>query len=359
MDTKNSSVSKKSFEENIEFVVPGMELAHTVYSKDLSILANAGTIINTELIKKLRKWDITKVDIVAEVADNPFTNPNIEKFLNTYNQSIDVIQKTFDSIRQTQDIPVEAFSETADDIVNNIADAENINIIDKLYDLPVCDDYTIRHCVNVSAISALIAKWLKYSTESITAVALAGLLHDVGKSQLPPEILNKPYKLSPADYKLYQTHTKLGYELARKKENISQSILFGIFHHHERTDRSGYPMHLGSDDIHPYAKIIAVADLFDESLTINCDFPGATSPYASLDNIRDRLYCFDPKISLIFRDHMMNFLSGHRVMLSNKQEGRVVFINRDKPSKSIVQLDNGTVLNLPILKDVNIHYVIK
>ena len=359
MDIKNSANNRRSFEESIEFIVPGMELAQTVYSKDLSILANAGTIINNDLIKKFKKWNIEKVDIRSEITDNPFTNPNIEKFLNTYNQSIDIIQKTFDVIRQTKNIPIETFSQTADDIVDNISTAQNINIIDKLYDLPVCDDYTFRHNVNVSAISGLIAKWLKYSPESIKAVALAGLLHDVGKSQLPPEILNKPYKLSPENYKLYQTHVKIGYELARKKDNISQSILFGIMQHHERSDRSGYPMHIDSDDIHPYAKIIAVADLFDESLTINCDLPGATSPYASLDKMGERLYCFDPKIILTFKDHMMNFLSGHQVMLNNKQEGRVVFINRYKPSKSIVQLEDGTVLNLPLLKNVNIHYVIK
>ena len=352
-----SQKTRKIVEQKIEFLVPGMELARDVYTNDRKILASENTIITQILIKNLRKWDIDNVSIFAETTANPIIDPKVQQFINSYNQSVTIVQKTFEDIRQTQEIPLEVFTSTADDIVDSIS--ETGNAIDQLYNLPPCDDYTFRHSVNVSAIAALIATWLNYPAESVSAIALAGLLHDVGKSQLPPEILNKSHHLTPSDYDLYKTHTALGYDLVSKVPNIAQSVLSGILDHHERLDGSGYPNQLTTEDIHPYAKIIAVADLFDESLTINCDTPGALSPYLSLDKLRHDIYFIDTKTCMTFTENMMNFLSGNLVALTNGEQGRVVFVNKDKPSNSIVQQDNGTVIDLSETDNLCIHYIIR
>lgn len=353
----NSNKPQKTFEQDIEFLVPGMELARDVYTNEGKILANKSTIINQALIKNLQKWNINKVSILAETTVNPITDPKIQQFINNYNQSVTSIQKTFDDIRQTQEVPIETFTHVTDDIVDNIAATGNV--IDQLYNLPQCDDYTFRHSVNVSAIAALIATWLKFPAESVSAIALTGLLHDVGKSQLPPEILNKSHLLAPKDYELYKTHTTLGYNLVRKIPNIAESVFSAILDHHEREDGSGYPNKLTSVDIHPYAKIIAIADLFDEFLTINCDTPGKLSPYSSLDKLCRDIYYVDAKACMTFTGNMMNFLSGNLVALTNGQQGRVVFVNKDKPSRSIVQQPNGNVIDLSETNDLCIHYIIR
>ncbi|WP_378954149.1 HD-GYP domain-containing protein [Pelosinus sp. sgz500959] len=353
----SSIKSQKIIEQRIEFLVPGMELARDVYTSDGKILASVGTIINKTLIKKLHNWDIDKVSIITEIEANPITDPKIQQFINSYNQSVTVVQKAFDDIRQTQQVPLETFTRTADDIVDNVSTTGNA--IDQLYNLPQCDDYTFRHSVNVSAISALIATWLKFPPESVSAIALAGLLHDVGKSQLPPEILNQSHRLAPKDYELYKTHTTLGYDLVKKTPGIAESVLSGILDHHEREDGNGYPNKLTSEDIHPYAKVIAVADLFDESLTINCDTPGALSPYSSLDKLRQEIYSIDAKTCMTFTENMMNFLSGNLVTLTNGQQGRVVFVNKDKPSNSIVLQEDGTVIDLSEIDGLYIHYMVR
>jgi len=352
-----SQVTQRIVEQKLEHLVPGMELAHDILAENGSILASKSTITNKVLIENLKKWNIGTVRIIAEITENPIVDPKNQQFLNCYNQSVTVVQQAFDNIRKNQEVPIETFTQAADAIVDNISDSSNI--IDNIYNLPDCDDYTFRHSVNVSAIAALIATWLKFPRESISAIALAGLLHDVGKSQLPPEILNKSHMLAPKDYELYQTHTALGYELVNKIPHIAQSILAGIVDHHEREDGSGYPKQLRSEDIHPYAKIIAVADMFDESLTINCDTPGALSPYSSLDKMRNEIYHIDAKICITFTENMMNFLSGNQVALTNGQQGRVVFVNKDKPSHSIVQQNDGTIINLSETEDLCIHYVVK
>lgn len=353
----SSIESQKIIEQKVEFLVPGMELARDVYTNDGKTLATEKTIISKILIKSLQKWNIDKVSIIAEIIDNPITNPTVQQFINNYNQSVRTVQKAFEDIRQTHQVPIETFIHTADDIVDTLPASGNI--IDQLYNLPPCDDYTFRHNVNVSTIAALIATWLKFPPESVSAIALAGLLHDVGKSQLPPEILGKSHNLPPAEYELYKTHTTLGYDLVSKIPNIAKSVLSGILDHHERGDGTGYPSQLTSEDIHPYAKIVAIADLFDEALTINCETPGALSPYSSLDKLLQDIYSIDAKACLTFTHNMMNFISGHLVALTNGERGRVVFVNKDRPSKSIVQLEhNNEVIDLSEIDDLYIHYII-
>lgn len=356
---KQSSDDRRIIEHAIEFLVPGMELARDVCSSDGKVLFSQNSIISQHNIQKLINWDIPKVFVYTEVTTvNPIVDPKLQRFLNTYNQSVTVVQKAFDDIRSTQEVPIETFTATADDIAASVTEAGNV--IDRLYNLPPCDDYTMYHSVNVSAISALIAIWLKYPPESVNAISLAGLLHDVGKSMLPPELLNRPNRLPSEAYEQYMKHVAYGYELVSKIPNISQSITAAVFQHHERRDGSGYPGGITDYYIHPYSKIVAIADLYDEGMTINRENPQAMlSPYFSLQRMRDEISRLDTKICVTFLDNMTNFLSGNHVALTDGRQGRVVFINKDQPAKSMVQLDNGDVLDLSEQPDISIHYIVR
>ncbi|MGL6015302.1 MAG: hypothetical protein ACRCZU_04295, partial [Selenomonadaceae bacterium] len=130
-----AAANRKILKQDTGFLVPGMQLAQDVYKENSSILVTEGTILNPELIEKFKIWDIDRVDIVAEIEQNPILDPKMQKFLNSYNQSVDVMRRTFEDIRQTQDVPVETFTETANEIADNITDG--INIIDQIYDFPV------------------------------------------------------------------------------------------------------------------------------------------------------------------------------------------------------------------------------
>ncbi|MPM61116.1 hypothetical protein SDC9_107970 [bioreactor metagenome] len=357
LENHHTGISPKIIVINVNFLVPGMEVARDVYSDDGRVLVSEGTIISQHTIHKLKNWQIDQLHIIAEVAVNPIINPKVQQFINNYNKSVTAVEKAFANIRETHEVSVDALEQTADIIVDEVTAAGNI--IDQLYNLPSCDDYTFRHSVNVCAIAALIATWLKLPPDMVSAVSLAGLLHDIGKSGLPPHLLNKPYRLPQSDYEQYKQHTLLGLELANKNPNIAHSILSGIVQHHEREDGSGYPYGLPSEKIHPYAKIIAIADLYDEKLTINCEHPGKFSPYLSLEQLRDQIHLVDAKICIIFIDSMTNFLSGNLVALSDGRRGRVVCVNKQSPSRSMVQLPDCTVLDLSQIHNIHITYVIR
>lgn len=354
-----SAEDRKIIEQPLAYLVPGMELARDIYADGGKILVNKNSLLTRHTIEKLINWQIPHAFIYTEVtAPNPLVEPKLQKFLNTYNQSVGVVQKAFADIKATQEVPLAAFTATANDIAAGISEAGNI--IDRLYNLPHCDNYTMYHSVNVSAIAALIATWLKYPPASVNAISLAGLLHDVGKALLPAELLNQPNKLAPAAYEQYRQHVAYGYQLVSNIPTLAPSIATAVFQHHERGDGSGYPGSITEHHIHPYAKIVAIADLYDEGMTINCENPQARlSPYASLQKLRTEAYRLEPKICIVFIDKMTNFLSGNRVALTDGRQGRVVYINKEQPAHSMVQLDDGLVVDLSEQSQVSIHYIIR
>lgn len=351
-----TETARKMVEQPVAFLVSGTELAKDVYSEYGNVLINQGTVVTQSIIKKLETWNIQNVSIWSEVTEQVIDDPALQKFLNSYNHSLDVVEQAFDTIRQTRMLPFATFQKTADDLAQNLTTAGNV--IDQLYNLPPCDDYTFRHSVNVSVIAGLIALWLNYPSESIHAISLAGLLHDVGKSLLPSKLVNRPYKLSSDHYEAYKQHVTLGYELLSKIPGIAESVRLGVIDHHEREDGSGYPKGLTGADIHPYAKIIAIADIYDEALTINRD-PGMLSPYCSIEKLQHEVYRLEPKTCLTFTSHMTNFLTGDPVMLTDGRRGRVVCTNAYRPSRSIVQLEDGIVLDLDDGGNIHIGYVIR
>lgn len=342
---------------NLNSLAPGMELARDVVSSDGKILIGAGTIISGHTISKLQNWEIKSVDVVSEVAVNPILSPEVQQFVNSYNRSVNVVQKAFDTLRTTQEVPLETFAATANELADGVRTAGNI--VDRLYDLPPCDDTTFQHSVNVSVIAALIATWLGYPPEVVNAVSLTGLLHDVGKSQLPTGLLNRPSMLADEDYDHYKKHVAYGFELLRKIPDLADSVKIGVLQHHERNNGRGYPYRVDAGRIHPYARIVAVADIYDEALTVERDPTIVYSPYSGLERIDDEKHVVDPEICLMFIRRMLNFLSGNIVALNDGRQGRVVYLNEVSPSRSIVQLTSGAVLDLADDPELRIRHVIR
>ena len=325
-------------------LVPGMVLAQDVVSSDGQVLIGTGATISNHTINKLQIWGILTVSIQAELVANPITDPKVAKFVLSYQKSVLVVQQAFENIRANQQVPLATFNTTAGEIADSLREVGDV--IDRLYDLPVFDDATFQHSVNVGVIAALIATWLDYPLSVVNAVSLAGLLHDVGKSQLPVSLLHRPDKLPQEDFAHYKKHAQYGFELVRSLPDLADSIKISILQHHERTDGKSYPFGLPPEKIHPYAKIIAIADLYDEALTVYRDPHVVCSPYAGLERLNDMKHSVDPAIRMLFTERQLNYLSGNIVALSDGRQGKVVWLNKEQPTRSMVQLTDGTVINL-------------
>ena len=157
------------------------------------------------------------------------------------------------------------------------------------------DPYTAGHQHRVAEIAMAIANILHLSEAQIEGVHLAGIVHDVGKIQIPAEILSKTGGLSDIEYMLVKEHAKNGYDLL-KTVDYPWPIAQIVLQHHERLDGSGYPQGLKGEDILFEARIIAVADVV-ESMTSHRPYRPALGIDAALDEIeRNRSVLYDPVV---------------------------------------------------------------
>lgn len=161
-----------------------------------------------------------------------------------------------------------------------ITDRETI--LNHLFSVMDHDYLTYTHLTNVCTYSVALAHWLGITRAGeIGAIAAGALLHDYGKRYVPPAILNKMDRLTPNERQLIQQHVVAGFTAFCHQEEVQWGQLMMIYQHHERLNGRGYPVGLVGPEIHPWAKICAIADVFD-ALT-------SARPYRPPDPVEDVL----------------------------------------------------------------------
>lgn len=130
-------------------------------------------------------------------------------------------------------------------------------------------DYTtFTHSANVALYTTMLAKGLGFSVKDITQVTAGGLLHDLGKLEIPESILCKPGRLNEEEFRIIQMHPTLGYRRLVHREDLTYGQLMMVYQHHERLDGSGYPVGVPAAEIHPWAKLCAIVDVFEAVTSI-------------------------------------------------------------------------------------------
>lgn len=147
--------------------------------------------------------------------------------------------------------------------------------------LKTADDYTYLHSVAVCALMIALARQLGLPVEQVRQAGLAGLLHDLGKAMIPPEILNKPGKLSDAEFEIVKSHPLEGHQMLNEVAGADAVVLDVCLHHHEKVDGSGYPHRLKGEEISLFAKMGAVCDVYD-AITSNRPYKAGWDPAESI-----------------------------------------------------------------------------
>jgi HD-GYP domain-containing protein (c-di-GMP phosphodiesterase class II) len=126
------------------------------------------------------------------------------------------------------------------------------------------DFLTFTHVCNVSTYCVLLARELgPADTDVLSEIAAGALLHDIGKRHVPAAILNKPGKPSPEEWEQIRRHPATGYQELARRDDVTWGQLMMIYQHHERLDGTGYPAGVRGGEMHDWAKLCAVADVFD------------------------------------------------------------------------------------------------
>ena len=131
----------------------------------------------------------------------------------------------------------------AEDVINGVMNSvsRNHNAFLGIVKLRARDEYTYTHSVNVAVFATLFARHLGFSSDSARRIGVAGLLHDLGKSFVPEDILHSPKRLTAEQFAIMKQHPELGYRQVRNMEGVYQEVMQGILEHHERFDGRGYP----------------------------------------------------------------------------------------------------------------------
>jgi len=228
-----------------------------------------------------------------------------------------------------------------DVICENSTDTDYL--MDSFHELYIYDDYTYSHSIRVAFYAMLIGKWIHMSESEMLELIQAGLLHDIGKVKIPKDILNKKSKLTDMEFMIIKQHSYIGYELLEDSDLVSDRVKEAVFMHHERNDGSGYPAALTDINISKYAKIIAVADVYDAMIS-NRPYKRGVTPFEAFDMFTTMgASTFEPSIVIPFLQNISSNLIGAKVKLSNGKTGEVAYIPFSDMKKPIIYIDSSFI----------------
>jgi len=349
--------------------VPGMVVSEDVYTKDLHLIISKDTTLTDKIITRLNFYSITDLYVYS---DDNLVKTEADYFENTFYSELKK-SEAFSRFYKAYHKSANRLKNSMDDFLNNRDELEadklmsevrsilyqcgtNIELFHMLHCMREYDDTTYIHSLNVSLIGNILGKWLKFSSEDLEAITLAGLLHDVGKLFIPNEIIAKPGKLTEDEFSLIKTHTIRGYHILKDKK-IDERIKNVALMHHERCDGSGYPNGLLSHEIDPFAKLIAIADVY-EAMTSARVYRGPLCPFEVINLFETEGYLkYDAKYILTFLEGVVQTYINNTVRLNNKMEGEIVLINKFDLSRPVIMC-NDQFIDLSKHRDLYIEALI-
>ncbi|MBI4948675.1 MAG: HD-GYP domain-containing protein [Deltaproteobacteria bacterium] len=206
----------------------------------------------------------------------------------------ELVRCFMESVRAGEEIETDRVNETVGKMVSSIF--RNQDALTSLSRLKSFDDYTFAHSVNVCILSLTLGRHMGFSEEALHNLGVGAILHDIGKMLVPETILKKPGSLSDAEFREMKRHTELGGDMLRKTKDITDESRRVALHHHEKFDGSGYQDRLSGEDIHLFARIATVADVYD-AMTSNRVYQKGMLPEAALKKMYlMRGTHFDPEL---------------------------------------------------------------
>lgn len=324
-------------------LVPGMELYEDATDYRGNIVLKANTIIDKFSIEKLKVNSIQAVtikspdDYVQTYFEKIRVSKNFKKFEELYFENFTAYKVSLESF-VFKKVPMN----NADllQIIDNIVTPfrkNKITILDMLSVLKTDDkDFLIAHGLNVALICSYTGKWFRLTEEEINTLILCGFYYDIGKFNIPTDILRKSGKLTEKELSVMQLHTVHSYNMIQNL-NIDINIKLAALMHHERCDGTGYPQKLPDERINKFAKIISILDSYEAMASFR-SYRDPLCPFKIIEIFeKDGLGKYDVGLYLTFLERIVDEYIGKEVMLNDGTECVVVLINKHSLSRPMVK----------------------
>lgn len=247
-----------------------------------------------------------------------------------------VVRNMLGDIRLGKQIELEKVEPLVEQMVDSIF--RNQDALLPLVRLKEHDNYTFQHSVAVCALLVTFARGLGMSRSLIKEIALGGLLHDVGKAKIPDEILNKPAKLTEAEFAKMKSHVVQSIIILQNTPGVSQITLDVAGQHHERYDGTGYPNKLKGEEISLYGRMGAIVDVYD-ALTSERVYHKGMAPTAALGRLLEwSSFHFDPHLVRVYIRSLGIYPTGTLVKLKSGRLGVVMEQHAEKAMQPKVQV---------------------
>ena len=330
----------------------GMIVAGDVYAENNHLVILRGTVLTRDIIDRLKYYSVFDFFIEddkpiklasynqEDLERHIFSEYKIESggyyrkikeseqfqvFESLFQESVNNIKDCInDVVTKNAGMDVEALLESVKKITDDFK--PDVSIFDMIHCIEGYDDLTYIHSVNVALICRIIGTWMGYSEEDCDTLTICGMLHDIGKVMIPIEVITKPGRLSTTEYALVQTHTIHGYNMLKDIE-LDERVKLAALQHHERCDGKGYPSKLRYNEIEPFARIVAIADVYD-AMTSNRVYRKGICPFEVISVFEENIDAYDPKILFTFLERIAQTYINADVILNGDMEGKIVMINK-------------------------------
>lgn len=325
-------------------------LIHKSYKKHILIKANEHSIVIEPMVQSengekqnVPHYEISMRDIKEQVIVR-------EKFKEMENS----VKDNFDKLSRHNTGPEvrKELENTVSEIKNNLV--VNTALLNEILDIKSIDEYLYNHSLNVSVISSIIGKWLSLKGADLDNLILAGLLHDIGKIRIDPQILHKPGALTENEFSEMKKHPLHSHRMLAELGYKNLEIIRAVTLHHEKEDGTGYPLGITGEKIPLYAKILSVADIFD-AMTSNRVYKDRVSPFKVLEMFQNQTFGkLDYRIVSTFVKKFLEYYVGSEVLLSNDKKAKIISLNIYEITKPLVITFEGEFLDISKKREIKI-----
>lgn len=344
---------------SVERLKEGMVLAKTLYSIDGNILLNAGIKLRESYISKFKEIGIGEIYINDSMSSDIVIEDVVSD--ETRFEARMAVKKAMDNVMSGNSLDVKPVRNVVGKIVEELLTVQDAVI--NLQDIKTLDNYTFSHSANVCVLSAVTGMSLGYDANKLKELCLGALLHDIGKTKIPNEILNKPGTLNEEEFEVIKKHARYGYDMLKQSTDISAYTSYVALTHHEKFNGEGYPLGLKGHAIHEFSRIVSVADVYD-AMTSNrvyrrrLNISEVVEYLVSMGN-----HHFDYDIVRKMIEHISVFPLGSYITLSTGETAIVVDNNKKYPNRPVVRMikdpngveyENFTELDLTSCNNITI-----
>ncbi|MCY6355092.1 HD-GYP domain-containing protein [Clostridium sp. ZS2-4] len=319
-------------------------LGKSILTNDGSILLRSGIALTEQYISKLKKLGVLYVYIEDDRLDDVMVED--ERLVKLKRVAMKSMEKIIKNIHVANKRETRDSLRIVENLVEYIIDAGDVN--KSLYDIQTYDNYTYVHCLDTGIMATFLGLSMHLSESELKDLGKGAVLHDIGKTKIPYNIINKKGSLTDEEFLEIKKHPIYGREILEKNIQIPMEILEAVEQHHERIDGNGYPYGLPGNQISKYGKIVSICDVYD-AVSNDRSYRKKFSPNGAYELILAGSGCmFDEKIVKSFKETFAIYPLGCCVRLSNNIEGYVIRQNKGFPDRPTIRVLYDIGLKQPV-----------